>query len=61
MAWSYCDNCGTTAIPKRKVTVKVVLEGGIRGDERTDVDLDADVYEDEWVCSECGKKVKVGE
>lgn len=55
----YCEHCGTTAEPKRRVTVKATLEGTIRGDERVDKELDTDVSEDVWICSDCGKEVKV--
>jgi rubrerythrin len=55
----YCEHCGTTKPPKRKVSVKATLEGTVQSDERKDLELDTDVLSDVWVCSECGHEVNV--
>jgi hypothetical protein len=60
MEWlDYCEHCGTTKPPRRRVVVNAKLEGTIGGDERGDRRLSTDVESDVWVCSECGRVVNV--
>jgi len=62
MAWNdYCEHCGTTKPPGRKVSVSATLEGTVRGDERESRVLGTNAVDDVWVCSECGREVKVDE
>jgi NMD protein affecting ribosome stability and mRNA decay len=55
----YCEHCGSTNPPKRRIDVNVKLEGTIRGDERDDREPSTAVGSDVWICSECGREVKV--
>jgi hypothetical protein len=55
----YCEHCGTTKPPKRRIEVSVKLEGLIRGDERDDRKPSTVTEGYVWICSECGREVKV--
>ncbi len=57
----YCEHCGTTKPPKRKIKVKVVLEGTIAGDKRDDRKPSTNVEDDVWICSECGRELRIKE
>lgn len=62
MRWlDYCEHCGTTSEPIRKVNAKVVIDGNIQADCKDDRTMAANVEEEIWVCSECGKTINIRE